>query len=199
VRLKLYLSALWIGVKSPHDIEFPARAWAELLGLDEPSGNGTRRVTDAVRWLEQERMLLVKRDRGRPSKLIVLDDAGSGKPYEFPWESKPQDVYAKLPAGFWTKQWITKLSSAGVGLLLILLVRETYSGLGATSWVSPGRARDLYSLSSDTWSRATKELRQLGLVDVSRIPVSLDDFSWRRVRNTYRLNHEALDDLRAPA
>jgi hypothetical protein len=38
---------------TPHDLAYPARAWATLLGLPDPAGRGARRINEAILWLEQ--------------------------------------------------------------------------------------------------------------------------------------------------
>src|SRR4051812_10374162 len=48
VRLRLSLASLWLGAAPPHELTYPARAWAELLDLDDPETAGARRVADAV-------------------------------------------------------------------------------------------------------------------------------------------------------
>src|SRR5690349_10721147 len=40
VRLKLYLSLLWVCAKAPYEAIRPARAWAALLGLEDIEGRG---------------------------------------------------------------------------------------------------------------------------------------------------------------
>lgn len=82
VRLKLYLSMLFIAVASPYSTEFPARAWAEMFDLDDPSGAGTRRIRDALKWLEQHRLIRVERQPGRESEVFLLSDRGTGDPFE---------------------------------------------------------------------------------------------------------------------
>src|SRR5688500_8111034 len=57
VRLKLLLSLLWVGAKPPHDVTFPSRAWAHLIGLADPDTNGARRIREAIDWLTHHRFL----------------------------------------------------------------------------------------------------------------------------------------------
>jgi len=52
VRVKLELTFLWFAA-NPHDLAYPARAWATLLGLPDPAGRGARRINEAILWLEQ--------------------------------------------------------------------------------------------------------------------------------------------------
>jgi hypothetical protein len=196
VRLKLFLSLLWIAAAPPHETSFPARGWAELLGLRDPDRAGARRITDAFSFLAARQLVRVERSRGRPSTVFLLDDAGRGTEYKPPG-SGHGERYVNLPASFWISGWHVVLSAAAVALLLVLLDQQDFQNPTTPTWVSPARARELYALSSDTWTKGTRELRANGLVAVSHAPVSasggLDTFGWRRVRNTYRLNMQGLD------
>lgn len=198
VRLKLYLTMLWMAAGPPHDITFPARAWAELLDLPEPEGNGDRRVRDAIDWLAERKFIAVERQQGRPSTVYLLQEDGSESPYVVPAkgtkdpETKKlaeEHWYVTLPPTFWTMGWIRVLSPAAIALLLVMLVlaREATGRF----WISPAQARQRFGLSEDTWTKGTAELREHGLLAVSRKPVS-EEFGWKRVRNRYALNLEPL-------
>ncbi len=80
-------------------------------------------------------------------------------------------------------------------MLLILLDQlnqgVTTSDLGF--WLSPRRARELYSVSADTWAKGARELSEWGLVAVKRVPVDEGAFGWRRVRNLYLPRLDFLD------
>ena len=188
VRLKLYLSLLWIASGEPHDAQFPARAWAELLDLNDPDTLGARRVKDAVDWLDREGFLKVERQAGRPSILFLLDDAGRRTDYAKPGTVK--EVYDRLPAVFWTNGWLAVLSASAIALLLV--ANDQRPGW---FWLSPDVARKLYGMSPDTWLRASRELESHGLISVRRSPVQRDGFGWRRVRKEYKLDMERLKSL----
>ena len=91
--------------------------------------------------------------------------------------------YIKLPAGFWVNQWVVRLSGAAVAILLVLFDQHYLAMERPEFWVSPGRARDLYGLSRDTWTKGVWELARAGIVVVDRYPVNDDDFGWARLRN----------------
>jgi hypothetical protein len=40
VPVMLYVALIWKCAKKPFDVKLPARKWAELLGLSDPSGRG---------------------------------------------------------------------------------------------------------------------------------------------------------------
>ncbi len=197
VRLKLYLALLWIAASPPHDVSFPARAWAELLDLPDPAGRGERRVRDAIDWLEKRRFIHVERNSGRPPRIFLLREDGSGEPYSIPGKAEhgkdgkfpSEHLYKTLPPTFWTAGWGVVLSGAAIAILLALLQLDRSDGEAV--WVSPAEARRRFGLSEDTWTKGSKELRARGLLTVGRKPVS-EEFGWRRVRNTYQLAHDVL-------
>jgi hypothetical protein len=214
VRIKLYLTLLWFGGgKDPYDVRFPARAFAELLDLEDPMGRGARRITDAVEWLEAHNLISVARARGEPSRLKLLDESGQGRSYRPPgevcrqlsdkgtiagWKDNEEawyfNRYEKLPAEFWGNGWIAALSGAGVAILLVLMVLHTENRGKQGFWISPKRAKERFALSEDTWTKGVKELARHRLVVVRPKQVS-EDFGWKRRRNTYILDRSRLKDL----
>ena len=187
VRLKLLLSLLWIagGGTPPHDTKFPASAWAELLGLPEPYTKGVRRIQEAIRWLEKNRLVSVEQVAGLPSKITLLDDSGSGAEYSTPGKGAGRP-YRKLPPEFWTQGWLVVLSGTSIAVLLILMDQQRQVS-SDDIWLSPSWREKHYALSADTWTRATKELSSLGLVTVERKRFR-PSFDVVRVRNFYTVN-----------
>jgi hypothetical protein len=199
VRLKLLLSLLWTagggreGDERHQTRPYPARAWAGLLDLDAPEGNGQRRVRDAIQWLKAEGFLDSKpQPRGGPIPLTLLREDGSGETYTDPGRGAArkkaeggfprEDLFITLLPTFWTDGWIAVLSGRAIAMLLILAdvtVRER--------WISPRLARERYGISEDTWSKGLAELRDYDVVKVKKEPVGEDAFDFRRVRNTYHL------------
>jgi len=181
VRLKLYLCLVLVATTPPYDIRnhIPAWTWAEMLGLPDPEVKGARRVADALNWLDANKLIKLARRPGSPPLVTLLSPDGTGTKHV-----RPTTRYVQVPLGFWERQWITTLSGTGVALLLILM--DAQSGRGAPSeapWLS-GEQRSRYGLSGDTWTRATRELRDVGLLTTSRTPQG-QDFDWRRLRTTY--------------
>lgn len=204
VRLKLLLSLLWVaggGSDQRHSTNaYPARAWAGLLDLPEPEGNGQRRIRDAIGWLEEEGFVRTMRAPGRPMALQLMREDGSGRPYSDPAAAAKRkkksgaaitssDLYIGLPAPFWTDGWLVTLSGRAIAMLLVI-AHVTFSERDEWPWVSPARARKLYGVSEDTWSKGIAELRARGIIQVRKRPVGEDDFDFRRVRNTYKLRRE---------
>lgn len=192
VRLKVYLSLLWIASKSPHQTDFRAEAIAELLNLPEARTLGRRRVSDALQWLAAHGFVELERRPGRTSVVYLRNDGGSLRNY-VPPGAITGERYIKLPAGFWVNQWIVRLSGAAVALLLVLLDQYSGSRKQTEFWISPRLARDIYGLSRDTWTKGIAELSRSGIVSVDRYAVNDDDFGWSRLRNVYTLDMGQFD------
>lgn len=186
VRLKLYLTMILIAARAPHDIEnIPARAWAEMLDLDDPAGLGARRISDALHWLDQRGFIQLTSRRGSPPAVRLLSMLGDGKQFD-----RGRGVYIGVPVGLWEHLWITRLSGTGLALLLVLL--DLQGGKRPSHPPSlPGPLRRRYGLSDDTWTRAGQELKELGLLQVKKQPYGRD-FDFRRMRNTYWIDKAML-------
>lgn len=176
LRLKLYLSLLWICAAPPHEAVRPARAWAGLLGLDDPAGRGARRVQDAMRDL-QERQMVVIRNRGSAANGVTpLIEWGTGQPYSTPPEAynhfqlrraSPETLaahrYFRLPSSLWTNGLIARLG--GPGLTMLLVLRCEQQGVdGKPVWFSPDRALNRFGLAESTRRQGLDQLRAEGLV-----------------------------------
>jgi hypothetical protein len=204
VRLRFYLALLWQagGGDERHSVTWPARAWAELLDLPDPEHRGDRRIRDAIRSLERSGLVSTQRKPGQPITLTLQSDDGSREPYQHPGEAArttkergeldPKDLYVQLPSEFWTKGWALVLSGPGLAMLLVMLML-TQNGSLTGVWVSPQHARARFGISEDTWTRGVAELQELSVLEIRRRPVS-EDFGWRRLRNTYKLNIARLSE-----
>ncbi len=97
VRLKLYLSYLWLQ-REDHARELAIRhsAWATLLDLRDPATAGARRISDAQAWLEEHQYIRVSR-AGSLNHVTVLDENGRGEPWVAPGaaakKEKEQDTF----------------------------------------------------------------------------------------------------------
>ena len=205
-RLRLYLSYLWLGAAPPHELVYPARAWAELLDLDDPETAGARRVADAVRWLEKNQFITVTNRAGAPNIVRLLSDTGSGKDYETPGtafnrlrRTKPEAArihrYIQLPPELWTSGWMAVLSPAAIAMLIVLRVHVGAKDPDTEEvWTAPDYAEKAFLLSEETRTRGLRELRRAGLIDIRRRQlVATDSFDFRRLRNVYQLRLSALN------
>ena len=162
VRLKLYLSFLWLQTDEEGvPLAFPAQVWAQLLDLDHPDTAGARRIREAQAWLESNKFITVQAQPGLANRVTVLNETGGADPgpYLVPGaaaraqRNKPGPSphrYVQIPQEFWTSGYMAVLSGAGVALYLILL--DQYSRYHrqdppASIWFSPAAFRDLYGLS----------------------------------------------------
>jgi hypothetical protein len=204
IRLKLCLAVLWQagGGDERHSVEWPARTWAALLDLPDPEQRGDRRIRDAIRALERAELLVADRQPGRPIRLILRRDDGTGEPYTNPGQAAratkeagafdPTDLYVQLPSAFWTAGWAIVLSTPGLAMLLVMLML-TSNGAEERVWINPSQARARFGLSEDSWSRGVAELRRHRILEIQKKPVS-EDFGWRRIRNTYTLKPTRLEE-----
>lgn len=195
VRVGLYMSFLWFAAKEPFDLAYPARAWAALLGLDDPVGNGTRRIRQAMTTLSKERLIEIQSRAGQPSRVVLLEESGAGRPYSLPGEmynrfrNTPEESrhrYVKVPDTLWTNGWLSVLSGPALAMMLVLLTERAGRTPDRDLWVSPGMAAQYYAISDETRSRGLRELRAAGLVTARRGAVGRDALDFQRVRNTYR-------------
>ncbi|MCW2901983.1 MAG: hypothetical protein JWO67_4248 [Streptosporangiaceae bacterium] len=200
VRLRLFLSLLWM-VRDVPELSFPARAWAELLGLDQPDTNGARRIKDALRWLDVNQFIRLERVPGRDSVVHLLDDIGLGRSYELPGaaynrlredpEAARMHTYLKVPGALWTRGWMSILPGPAVAMLIVLLYESSRTDK-TWVWFSPSVADLRYGISEDTRVKGIRKLQQAGLIDIGRQPVGTDTFDYKRFRNVYQLRTDVL-------
>lgn len=182
VRLKLYLCLRLLATDEPFDIRQGIRSeyWAATLGLGNPSVNGKRRISAALEWLDKNGYIKLERRPGMPSPLRLVNPLDPMKPFAV---TGPR--YVTLPLELWREEWIVALSGKALALLLVL--REVTGGRNDKPQpLATGRQRE-YGLSTDTWTRATSELKDLDLLEVTRV-TDFTDLDKRRVRNAYTLD-----------
>lgn len=198
--LKLYLGLVWIASKHPFDVPpLPARVWAELLDLDDPTGRGKKRVVAAVTKLEDLRLIEVERSRGEPSKIRLRSEDGSDLPYQqIPstdyHKAKPaqRQRYFKINTKLWTHGHIQSMSAKALAMLLVIL--EEQYGKDEPIWFSATRFADRFGLSEPTKSEGARELFQRQLIVINRASVTQTGaaFERQRTRNTYRVINDAV-------
>ncbi|MBB3089899.1 hypothetical protein [Nocardioides albus] len=193
MRLKLYLSMCLVATKAPYRIEqpIPARVWASMLALPDPELNGARRVSDALTWLHKKDYVRLVRSGGAPPEVRLRSASGNGAKFV-----RPLTNYVQVPLGLWKNQWIARLSGRSLAVLLALL--DLQGGKDPASPPSMNtQQRNRYGFSQDTWTRGERELKNLDLLTVRRSPQGAE-FDWRRMRNTYWVDVEALNSRTAP-
>lgn len=188
VRLKLFLCMTLIATRAPHEIRdpFTPMYWARLLALDPT--RGPRRVSDGLKWLDENAYIRREPRKGNLPKIALLDPR-TGAP-----ASRPTGKFTEVPLGFWDRGWIVTLSAKGVAILLALLdARGPYRTPRYIT--TPTRAS--YGFSADTWTRGTRELREKELLIEGRTPQG-GKFDFRRLRNTYLINDFKLTGSEVP-
>lgn len=189
VRLKLYLTLVWLGVRTPWAVQdVPYSVWAQLFGLPQPETNGAHRIGDAVTWLENHGFIIANRQQGRTTRLAPRRENADADylPPQFDEDNKlvPGDGYFRLPRELWTMGWMSVLSGAALTCLIILFdegsgkdtgglhhegTNHDYTDLGEfpTAWLSESQLEKRYRVSFDLWEKGLAELTEWGLVERS--------------------------------
>ncbi|BEL06832.1 hypothetical protein Q0Z83_050230 [Actinoplanes sichuanensis] len=199
VRLKLYLCITMMATSPPYDLRnapTPA-SWARLLGLDPDTG--PRRVSSNLRWLADNGFISLRPRPGSTAVITLLNPTVSRAQREFTAQTgiAPRRKYERpsgkgryigVPVELWTKGWILDLSTTGLAILMVLM--ELQGGHAGPRYVTRQR-HERYGLSTDTWTRARKELERHQLLTVTRTPQG-SDFDYQRMRNLYRVHVERM-------
>lgn len=191
VILKLYLALIWRSSGEPFSTAIPARKWAELLALPEPSTNGARRVTDAVKALQEHNLVVVEHRRGDTSVITLLHESGNGQAYTLP-RGGNEDRYFHIPAQMWVSGQLQRLTAPALAMLMAVLSEQAEPG--SPVWWSTTRFSGRFGLSPATRARGTRELRDAGLLKVTRRSVTTSpgkSFAAERVRSIYTVAGEA--------
>lgn len=141
---------------------------------------------------------------GQPNRITLLDEGGRGVAYRLPGDAynkargtgeEWRHRYIQIPDTLWTNGWLATLSGAALAMLLVLFGELGQRDATKTDiWFSPSRAQKIYGLSEDTRSKGLRELRTAGLITARKRAVSRDVLDFRRLRNTYRLELDKLND-----
>lgn len=185
IRLKVLVTVLMMATEPPHATKVASKDLAAMLGLRDPDGAGARRVNKAIRDLEGMSLVERKPRPGHVPGITVLNPEGAGGAYNDLKLSRP---YITLPITLWKRGWLISLSGRALALLIIL--REVTGGrTDNTAWL-PGIRKEQYGLSPDTWTRASRELEEAGLLTVTTEVLSFQGEPRRR--NWYALHLDRL-------
>lgn len=199
VRLRLFVSLMWVCVQEPYDTTRPARFWASLLGLDDPDRAGARRIRAALKELE-ERHFVHLQPAGSSTRVTVLNERGDGTIYLPPYEAlaahqpKEANEYFRVPTEIWTDGYLARLDGPATAMLLILLAESRGRRRGV--WFSAKKADQSYGVSLATRTRGIDQLREVGLITVKKMDVNPQTRE-SRTRNVYEipiLPKEATDE-----
>lgn len=184
-QLRVYLLMLMVATEHPHTADRTAYDVATMLGLGDSEG-ARRRVEQAFRGLAELRLMKRTPIPGRTTRTTILHPRGDGSP----WNSASlKPPYVTLPLSLWRNGWIVALSGRALSLLVVL--RDLTGGRPGDSAWADGETKRQYGISEDTWTRASKELVEAGLLTVtSTVQTS---YNQRRKRNQYTLHRDVLD------
>ncbi|NMC34905.1 MAG: hypothetical protein GYA36_20995 [Veillonellaceae bacterium] len=191
VRLKLFLTYVMRATRKPYETrQFHSSEAARALALPDPDGKGARRIQAATRWLKNAGFLAEKGDRRSLPQVQILDPRRVPHPLVLkPWPGRGEGKrYLSLPIELWSNGWICVLS--GRALALYLVLNELTTSRSNRGWTDRYR-RELYGLSDATWARAAGELKEMGLLTITKKSVK-DDSAVERERNIYELHQERL-------
>lgn len=166
--LDLWLLAHTLASTHPWDVGFPSWVWATALGMpDTPASHVF--ISKTWTWLEQRHMIRSERD-GSLRRIWLLDDGGTGNPYDHGNSDQFKFDYFKLSHSYWLDGWCQKLDLAGTAVLLIAL------SLPKTFILPQEHAGRWYGISRDTVRRGLRELVDNELLSVQithkRAPLS---------------------------
>lgn len=129
-RVALYLTLLWVLAGEgdeetvPHSSSRPWRVWAELVGLDDPAGAGTRVVRAAARELDLRGFIVhtPSTDSRETATLTLLREDASRTAYEIPNPKvDADDRYLRAPEALWTRGLLARLNGPELAMYLIAL------------------------------------------------------------------------------
>lgn len=173
VAIKLYLGLLWRCSGAPYESrEDSAYTWALLLDLPNPKQNGTRRIREARKKLQDLQLITMTPVPGSAPTVRLLAEDGSGEPYNPPANryiestnrSGADQYYFKVSGSMWLEGQMQELSGPALAMYLILASERAYA---VPQWFSTAAFPERYGLSSRTRALGTEELRSKGLLKIT--------------------------------
>lgn len=162
VRIMLEISLLLsASIKSPYSTTRSPTSWAELLGLEDSQVAGARSVRNALKQLEQHKLIRIE-----PKKdltIYLLKETGDGSPYTPPYQEKKG--YFRIPPELWTTGLINRLEGPGLCMYLCALatVRREVDGKSNVFWFAPAATRKKFGVGNSTRLKGIKELIEQGV------------------------------------
>lgn len=189
-RILLYVSLLWVAGGGDHTTRRPARWWAELLGLPDAEGAGSRVVRST--WEELERRGFVSithaATSGDSPTIRLLREDGSGDAYTIP-VGRDGDTYRRVPENAWRTLFYSE-DLTGPGLVMFLVALRVHGQAHEGSMTFP-RAyfQSEYGLGDSTRKTGLRNLVLNGVLEAEGVSVE-DELSGgrRRGRTMYNLS-----------
>lgn len=188
--IKVYLTLVMVSTKSPHTTRKPAADIAAALDLSKPTTSGARRVNDALKQLETFHLIHREPRPGRVPTIQVLDARGAGEKWGDIAMGNP---WITIPISLWSGGWLIALEPRDIALIVVL--KELTFGRKENKAYVDGIRKRQYGLSDDTWTRATRDLENAGLLEVRRETYA--SYGEPRRRNVYQLNLDLLSRFSA--
>ncbi|MFF0637818.1 hypothetical protein ACFYTS_35610 [Nocardia sp. NPDC004151] len=158
VRLATLLSIIWVAAAPPHDATRPARWWADLAGLEDPSAAGARRVLNALHDLDERGFLVLEGGKGGQTPTVrLLSETGDGTPYQLPYKDQ-ESSYVRVPHQLWTTGLISRLTGRGLAVYLCLLSHHDHNDRDKGIWFNKQGFHDLHGLGESTRLKGLAEL-----------------------------------------
>ena len=187
LRITLLMTLIWVNASPPYSTSRVAAFWAELLGRDDPRGEGARAVRDALHELA-DREFIELRSSGSKTMITLRNestptsDEGTPIPYEPPYR---KEAYLPVPRSFWAEGLAGELSGAGVSMYLCALALTRNDD--PEFFISANHFDDRYGISRSSRKRGLAELAEHGVLTI-RLEEEIDAATFRKVRrNVYRL------------
>lgn len=187
LRITLLLSLIWVCAREPFSTRRVAAYWADLLGRDDPRGEGARAIRDCLHELE-DRGVIALNASSSSVEITLLDEVawayGPTEPtsYVLPYG----EPYIPVPRTLWSTGVVGRLSGAGVAMYLCALALTRHDD--AEFFVSAAFFESRFGISRSSRKRGLAELVAEGVLDV-RVEESIDlDTFRKRRRNLYTVN-----------
>lgn len=169
VRLALLLSIIWVCAREPYTSRRVAPFWAELLGREDPRGEGARVIRDCLHELSH-RGFIELIDGGQSNEIRLMNESNptteqsSPEPYKPPYGA---DAYLSIPRTFWLEGVAGGLSGAGVAMYLVALsLTKPHSG---DFFISGTFFDQRFGISRSSRKRGLAELVDWGVLTVRRV------------------------------
>ena len=186
LRISLLLTLIWVNARPPYATRRVAAYWAELLGREDPRGEGARAVRDALHELD-DRGLIVLHSTGPSTEIILCNesrpvDGDRPRAYTPPYGQEP---YIQVPRTFWTEGLAGRLTGAGVAMYLCALAMTRHDD--PEFFISARFFEEFFGISRSSRKRGLTELTEHGVLTV-RVEETVSMSTFRRVkRNVYRI------------
>lgn len=182
LRVSLLLSLIWLCAKEPYTTTRVAAYWAELLGREDPRGEGARAVRDCLHELEERNLISLVARKTRVEIALNVETSGitTSTPYFPPYESEP---YIPIPRSFWVEGLAGALSGAGIAMYLVSLAMTRHDQ--PHFFLSGDFFDERFGISRSSRKRGLAELVAREVLTVRSVE-SIDLMTFRKVRrNVY--------------